>query len=699
MIKLFKKKSDEKPSKEEKKSRFSRKKQNPAEEIEVEEVSLPKTPTYWDVISPDGITIDNEDHGRIKQTLGTTTYFRPFYIPPDGYPRKTETNWLAKLTNSGEVDVMINVHKVDKKQAITLLQRQLTMLKSNLAWQIRRNNIDQISDYRTRINDTEYLIEEIQFSENDSFSVSVSGLIFGDSEKELNVKSEELEDRMAAEFFKLSATYSRVKDGFLSNLPLGKNRLNDSFRNIDRRSLTTFAPFISGSGRYLGGVPIGTNRITGEKEFLNSFGNEEYRPPNYNMGVFGIPGSGKSLALKLILAREMATSNVYYCVVDPEGEFVRLCHRLGGINLNFHEESDIIINPCAINFSDIPLDDKDDEELEELVDENHLIVEREGKKYLRFVPINEKTAEILGFFDIVVRGNDDEGLTVFERDYLEKAISWVIKEKLKISTHPDSLFEFGVTKVDGEIIQSRKRKPEPTISDIYEYLEEHYQNEPKAERLLAAIRPFLRTGSKPIFDGQTFLGKNVNQSLETARFINFNISQMEEGFLKPIAYHTILNFLWEHFIKNINNATKKKKIVCDEIWQFIDNPMTVSFFEKVARRIRKRHGGLVYASQDFLRLLNNEKARGIVTSTFSFLFMQQNRMDREHIKQNFDLTEGEMDILYGNPMPGEGIYRSGDTSIWLMTDPSEDELHFLESNQAVLEERLREREIKQRIYE
>ncbi|TES44706.1 hypothetical protein E2L07_20665 [Halalkalibacterium halodurans] len=75
---------------------------------------------------------------------------------------------------------------------------------------------------------------------------------------------------------------------------------------------------------------------------------------------------------------------------------------------------------------------------------------------------------------------------------------------------------------------------------------------------MAAIKPFLSTGSKPIFDGQTKLGKNASSSLASARLINFNISQMEEGFLKPIAYHTILNFLWEHYIKNTDNALKNK---------------------------------------------------------------------------------------------------------------------------------------------
>lgn len=658
---------------------------------------LKGTPTMWDVIAPDGITIKSEDHGIIKQSLGTKTYFRPFFIPVDGYPRKMQTNWLYSITSSGESDVLVDVHKIGKTEAIRMLQRQLTMFESNLSFQVKRGNIDQINDLKTKIFDTEQLMAEIQFSENDLFNVSTLGILYGQSEKELNHYSEALEDELAGSFFKLATTWSRVKKGFRSVLPIGKNEIPDSLRNLDRRSLSTFSPFISGSGKFIGGVPLGINKITGQLEFINSFGNEEFRPQNYNIGITGIPGSGKSLAMKLKIARETSAANVWSAIIDPENEFSMLTKRLGGINLNISEEEDICINPCAISATDIPLDDEDEELgwLEES-DEKE-IVEKNGKRYIRFVPIREKQNEILSFFDIIIRGknSEEEGLTVFERNYLEEAIKNVFLN-LGITSHPASLFENKVHEVDGQLIQSQVRKPEPTISDIYKFLVENYSEEQRSARLIAAIRPFLRDGSKPIFDGQTYLGKGVTQNLNSARLVNFNISQMEEGFLRPIAYHVILNYLWEYFAKNVDNATKKKYIYADELWQFIDNEQTVTFFEKVARRARKRNCGLCWATQDFVRILENPKARGILSSTFTILFMQQNKIDLNKVKENFDLSDGEIEILFGNPDKGEGILRSGKSSIWLQTNPSEEELTFIESNQAVLEEMLKRKRMNQR---
>lgn len=654
---------------------------------------LDTKPTMWDIIAPEGVKIDSEDYGIIKQSLGTKTYFRPFYIPRDGYPRKMQTNWLYTLTSSGEMDLVIDIHKVGKSDAIRTLQRQITMLQSNLTFQTKRGNIDQINDLESKIRDTDLLMSEIQFSENDMFNVSTMGVLYAQSEKGLNRYSEAVEDEMTSQFFSIVTTWGRIKKGLKSVLPFGKNEIPDSYRNIDRRALSTFAPFISGSGKYMGGVPIGINRRTGQLEFINSFGTEEFKVKNYNMFIVGTSGAGKSVTLKLLISRELTGADVYARLIDPEGEFIRITKRMGGINLNISEEEDICINPLAINFTDIPVDDQD-EELEYLEDSDEReIIEKNGKKFIRFVPLREKLNDGLDFFDIICRGKngEDAGLDVFERNYLEEAFQFIYYKQLELTSHPDSLFRNEVVKVDNQLIQSKVRKPEPTISDVFDYLTTHYKEEPKALRLIAAIRPFLHSGSKPIFDGQTFLGKGVTQSLQNARLVNFNISQMEEGFLRPIAYHVILNYLWEHFVKNLDNATKKKFVYADEAWTLVDSEQTINFLEKMARRSRKRNAGLRLASQDFVRFVINDKARGILQNTYSYLFLEQNKIDLAAIKENFDLSAGELDILFGNPDIGEGILRIGKSTVHIQTNPSEEELFFIESNPAKYEEELQRR--------
>lgn len=59
-----------------------------------------------------------------------------------------------------------------------------------------------------------------------------------------------------------------------------------------------------------------------------------------------------------------------------------------------------------------------------------------------------------------------------------------------ITSHPDSLFKDGVEEVDGRLIQSQVRKPEPEILQIYNYILEKYSDADDAKRLLHAIKPF-----------------------------------------------------------------------------------------------------------------------------------------------------------------------------------------------------------------
>ncbi|PEB54610.1 hypothetical protein COO03_05050 [Bacillus sp. AFS098217] len=667
------------------------------EEVRIDEEEQDEIPTQlenqttvFDVIAPEGIKIDAEDYGVIKQSLGTNTFFRPFYIPRDGYPRMMQTNWLNTLTSAGEVDVMIDIYKEPKSKAMRSLDMQMTMLRSNLAFQGTRGNIDQEKDLIAKIQDTNNLMDEIQFNENDSYMVSTMGVAFAESKKELDVLCEYIEDEMQASHFKIASTWNRVKSGLKAVMPIGApNTLQDTYRNIDRRALCTFAPFASGSGRFNGGIPIGKNKITGQVEFLNSFGNNEYRPPNYNIGVTGIPGSGKSLKLKMKMARETSLADTYSMTIDVEGEFVKITKRLGGINLNISPESNIIINPCAMSVTELELTDKDEElEAIEQYDKKE-IVERDGKKYVRFVPVLEKVNELLGFFDIIIRGQDFDrsGLNVFQRTMLEDAIREVF-DKHKITSHPSSLYTDDVKKIDGQLVQSQVRKPEPELKEIYDVLVEHHGEDVKAEELIAAIRPFLRDGSKPLFDGQSYFGRGVETQLNESRVVNFNIRDLEEGFLKPIAFHVILNYIWEHWIKNPEHAVKRKVLYVDEMWQFIDYEQTVNFLEKVARRARKRNAGMCWASQDFVRILENKKARGILQATYSYFFFEQNKIDKKKIEENFNLTAGELDIILNNPGKGEGIFRVGDSSVWIQTDPSEKEMLFIESNEAVLQELL-----------
>ena len=57
------------------------------------------------------------------------------------------------------------------------------------------------------------------------------------------------------------------------------------------------------------------------------------------------------------------------------------------------------------------------------------------------------------------------------------------------------------------------------------------------------------------------------------------------------------------------------------------------------------------------------------------------------------MTDGALDILTGNPEPGEGILRIENESIWIRTNPEDFEMDFVESNKAVGQARKKRQEL------
>jgi hypothetical protein len=633
----------------------------------------------WDVLCPDGIDVSHPNHGFLTDSLSGPRPFRPVYITRGGWPRKLMTDWLSTFMSFGEVDLVIYNEKIHPRHAVHNLQKMLTILKSNYSAELKRGNIDQIHDLRTKISDTDALIEDVSLGENDLFHTSVQACIYAENEEILDQLSGYLEDELGGTFH-LRSAYERIKEGYLSTLPRGKNEMLDTYRNLDRRSLSTLFPFASSELKYRGGVPFAVNQSTGNLVFLNLFA-EEFN--NYNAVLLGESGSGKTVTIDTLVGRHFL-DGTYGCILDPEGEYRRYTKRLGGTYIKIGSETPIIINPCALSVTELELDD-DDDELKFVEDGREIIRKADGKEYVRFVPVKDKMTEIISFFDMVVQGNHENGgLTSFELVYLQESMREVF-DKWGITPNPQSLYqETSIVKND-EIIHDYVLKPEITLSDINQKLVEKYGKEPKAERLMAAIKPWLREGVWGLFDGETYFGEGVSTNIDDSKLVTFDISDLEaDSLLRKLGYHVCLTWIWQKFVKSEKNAEKKKIVVADEFWQMVDSDQTVSFAERLGRRCRKRNTSFIIASQDAKRILENSKAYGVVTNCSTQLIFKQHSINCQAMKEAFNLSDGELSIVSGKPKKGEGLLRTQNESAWIRTDLFDYEKLLFESNRAKL---------------
>lgn len=675
-------------------------------------------PTIANIIGPSYWSTDDymQDEFIMRENMQSKTYGIAAYVPPSAYPRMLDTQIFQELLAQGNVDLTLDIVPVSRRESMKTLTGMLNVIMANAFYQQEKDQTFQQRENIAKYNDIDNLLDEIQFDENREYSLATSIIVWGNSDREVNHNLGVVQDLLGNNNVGITPYSKRQKSGFLTTIPVGARltELDDTYRNVTRKAVGILDIARNAAGKFNGGIPIGINMATPSQntEFLNIFGNENHRPINYNMGIVGEAGGGKSAANKIKMAREISILNYEHRSIDPDGEYVLLAKRLGQLNLTITPNADFIINPCALSLYETPLEEEtatdangnplDDEEIENNIrlsaDGRQIVVHKDGTKYVQQVNITQMIANVKGFVNVILTSNSAEkGMNVSEEKRLEDAINAVI-EDFGITISPDSLFKDKAGMVDN-MYQNRMPKKEPTLTDIYRQLEKQNTDDnghldAKVERILDALKLYLRDGSRPIFDGQTYFGQGRSVLLNDYKYVNFNISQLD-GTLKRVAYYVITQYLWERWMKNPAKATVKKVLDADEILQFIDDPEMSSFFETIVRRDRKRNGSITWLTQDIERFKGNPKAKALVTNS-EFMFILATKPEhRKLMKETTNLTDGALDILTGNPKPGEGILRVENESIWIRTNPEEFEMDFVESNKAVGQARKKRQEISQ----
>lgn len=654
--------------------------------------------SYW---STDDVM---QEYFIMRETMKHRTYGIVAYAPPSGFGRAIDTSVFEELLSEGNIDLTEDIVPHPNQQVMRSLSNISNVILSNTDYQQQKGQTFQLHDNITKYNDIQNFLDELQFDENRMYDLNLSLIVYGSSEREMNRNFSVAQNALAKKGISITPYVKRVKSGYLQTIPIGARMYNieDTYRNFDRKALSVMDMARNASGRFNGGIPFGVNQVTPSHnvEFLNVFGTKTHRPINYNMGIIAESGAGKSTSNKIKMAREMSILGIEHRCIDPDGEYVMLAKKLGGLNLNITQDAEFRINPCALATTETALDEEirydatgrqlTDEEIEDQIrlgnDNRTVVTHADGQKFIQKVNIAQMYDNVKGFInEIIISNKGERPMTVSEIARLNDALQAIIK-RLGITTDPNSLYtdESGTR---NNKFYERLPKLEPTLTDIYNELirqntDKDGNEDPKIERLLDAIKPYLRTGNQPIFDGQTYFGPGRAADLNDYLFVNFNIAELQGDF-KRVAYYVITQYLWERWMKNPIKATTKKVLDADEILQFIDDDEMFKFFDTIVRRCRKRNGSLCWITQDIAKFKDNTNAGSLVTNSEFEFVLQTKPEHRDLLKNALDLTEGALDRLTSNPAPGEGILRAEGESIWIRTNPSAKEMEFAESNRAV----------------
>lgn len=215
----------------------------------------------------------------------------------------------------------------------------------------------------------------------------------------------------------------------------------------------------------------------------------------------------------------------------------------------------------------------------------------------------------------------------------------------------------------------------PLMEDLYKAL--IGMESDIANGLAARLEKFITGSFRGIFDQAS------NIDIQNQLTI-FSVRDVEDS-LRPIAMYVILDFIWTRIKKNL----KKRILVIDEAWYFMQHQDAASFIHSMVKRARKYYLGITTITQDVEDFLHNDYGKAIVTNASIQFLMKQSTAAIPVLTETFYLSDGERQLLVATDV-GEGIFFAGPSHVALRVVASDREHQVITTNP---EERLRRQQV------
>lgn len=233
-------------------------------------------------------------------------------------------------------------------------------------------------------------------------------------------------------------------------------------------------------------------------------------------------------------------------------------------------------------------------------------------------PVAEKTDFILSVCNSITRG-----LTSAESTIVDRVCGMV---------YMDYIQDFDDRKL-------------PTFVDFYEKVKE--QKEPQAQDLALALEKYA-TGSLSIFS------KKTNVDLNN-RLVCFNINGLGRN-LRDLGLLVVSELIWNKLCANRNKISTS--VYIDEFHLMFNNPTSEDFADQLYARIRKYGGQVTGITQNVDKLLQSEKARGMLSNSLFTIMLSQSDTNRSILSKLFSIGSEQLSFIT-NADKGNGLIRAG----------------------------------------
>ena len=487
-----------------------------------------------------------------------------------GFPLFVPDGWAAELFRIPGAKVTLRWGRVEQEEACRRLDHAIMELTMQA-----RGKASKVIDRTTHMESLSALLADIQ--KNQETLLDAVFIITTPDRKRVQKKLRQL----GLEF---TECYGLQREIFSFLQPGGGLEPSLSV-SLSFSGLAAGFPFDSDIKQDEDGILLGENELP---VFFNPFRtDEEYL--NRNLMVIGKSGSGKSYAMKSLLA-QLSTCEAKIFVLDPEGEYSALARNLYGQVIDVSNGEQGKINPFHIFPS---LEDQDNGNY--------------SGSYYAHLQFLEK------FFLLTLPVSGDD------MELLNQMVAACYRGK-KIDEHTN--------------LSALRAEDYPTFEDLRSMMEMNASKgtaEQKAHlnRLLDHVKKFCRGGRfSNLWNGPTCLKAREN-------FVCFDFQKLMANRNEQMANAQmllVLKYLEGEIIRNreycLQSRRKQEVVVAvDEAHVFVDEnfPVALDFMYQLAKRIRKYNGMLIVATQslqDFVGSRENlRKSMAIVNAAqYSMIF-------------------------------------------------------------------------------
>lgn len=593
------------------------------------------------IITPSGIDYDNT-HINIGENVGGI-----FTISK--YPSNVDYGWLVDLCSLEGTATVIQYRHTPPDRMISVMNKRISDLKSNAETAKQESERQK---YGRAVKDLELMIKRISIRNEPVGYLNIMLLIQAPTFEFLNQRIKRVNSTVAVAECNFRSLKFRQLQAYQSMSPFGIPDLQ-CVSNMGERCMPI--------STFVGGFPMASSGLNDKDGYylgktknkkivrVNSWLRGKDRT-NSNWIIFGIPGVGKSTAIKDILVMEYALG-AKIIIFDPDAEYV---------DVTGHEyiEGDVIncasgeygrINPLQIRPAPL-IKQEDLDEGESLSD------------YFTF-DLSNGTSDMalylqqLRLFFSLYFGKDEYTSTI--KTHLEKCLI-ELYGNFNINWDTD--------------IRSLKNEDFPIISDLYNLVKDKANRETESylKNIYRKLEDLLFSAGEGadsfLWNGHTTLDPKTS-------FVDLVLSGLQEtdDNVKRAQYYNVTTWGWQQMSED---RTQKVIFVVDEGYLVVDPdyPDLMKYFRNISKRDRKYEGSLMFITHSCVDILDESVKRYgqalIDNACYKFLM----GCDGKNLKDTtelFNLSEKEVSIL-SSKNRGQGIFMAGSTRINLTVEVSND---------------------------